>query len=102
MVTNTETQDDIPSSCLGGYACESATSFPIKDVTVWVDGGGSYTQGYYSGNFPPVECGSGCDIESSRVRILFWPVDENDTNIQNVSESAGTLPYTTVSDGFTL
>lgn len=93
---------DIPNSCDNLDTCQDMTSFPVEGISTWTAGGGLYTQAYYSGHVPPPECGSGCDIESSRVRILFWPVDMNDTNTHNILESAETVPYTTVSDGFTL
>lgn len=61
-----------------------------------------YTGTRYSGPVPPIECGNGCDIEASRVRILFWPVDEIGPTTHNTSDAAALTPYTTVSEGFTL
>jgi len=64
--------------------------------------GGPHTRSYYPGSVPPSECGDGCEIHGWGVRILFWPVDDNNTHVHNVSVAAAKLPYTTVSDGFTL
>lgn len=88
-----------PNSCTGPGACEDATSFATSLVTY---GGGMVPQPYYSGQVPPVECSDGCDVEATRVRILFWPVDDNSTTQQNVTDTAEVLPYSTISDGFTL
>ena len=104
VVTYTNTEYDIPSSCLGDINAEAqceGRSFPISAASVWTDGGGLFTQTHYSGPVPPVECSDGCDTSASHVRIIFWPVDDdNSTALQNVSAEAS--PYTTVSDGFTL
>ncbi len=64
--------------------------------------GYSITHSVYSGSLPPPECGNGCRIKSSRVRILFWPVDDQKPVIHNTSDGAAIVPYTTVSDDFTL
>lgn len=102
IYTHTSTDFDTPKSCMGFGACEGVTSFAIKDTSVWNDGGNMIASSYYSGQVPPVECSDGCDVEATRVRILFWPVNDNSTTLQNVTDAAKALPYTTVSDGFTL
>lgn len=63
--------------------------------------GGPTTLTDYSGPVPPVDCG-GCGLNATRVRILFWPVDDNDISVHNSSGAAAILPYTTVANGFTL
>ena len=56
----------------------------------------------YFSQVPPVECSDGCRVEADRVRILFWPVNDGNATLQNVTGTARQSPYTTVSDGFTL
>ena len=51
---------------------------------------------------PPDDCCESCEIDSSRVHILFWPLDDNQTTAQNASNVKATTPYTMVSNGFTL
>lgn len=61
-----------------------------------------FTQSLYENFNPPRDCCAGCEVNADRVRVLFWPVDDNTLTTQNVSIATAASPYTTVSDGFTL
>lgn len=71
-------------------------------TTVTYGGNMVGTQYPYSGLSPPGDCCESCQVDSSNVRILFWPVDIDNTTAHNASQAGITKPYTTVSDGFTL
>ena len=105
LYTHTWVDIQVPSSCDGYRECFDSSGDITDLVTstvVQTEGGGLVPQSYYSGQAPPAECSDGCDVEATRVRILFWPVDDNSTTLQNVTKAAELIPYTTVSDGFTL
>lgn len=78
------------------------TSMGLTGTNLCTLSGNGITQSYYSGSAPPGECSDGCLLDASRVRILFWPANGNNSTLQNISNTLGPLPYTTVSDGFTL
>lgn len=123
--TCTDAFGDFPCSCLAlsltqhasiqstsvslGYITEAQyAKFSTGDgsitgsTTVTYGGNEIYTQSYFAGPSPPDDCCESCEIDSSGVRILFWPVDIDNTTAHNTSQGGATEPYTTVSDGFTL
>ena len=51
---------------------------------------------------PPDDCCESCEIDSSGVHIIFWPVEDSNTTLHNASDANLKVPYTMVSDGFTL
>ena len=51
---------------------------------------------------PPDDCCESCEIDSSGVRILFWPIEDDGNSLGNASNATLQEPYTTVSGGFTL
>ena len=54
-------------------------------------------------NNPPADCCLGkCTINADKVRILYWPVETDNTFANNITKVATPSPYTTVLDGFTL
>ena len=85
---------DMSFNGLGGTS--TISSFTIDTL------GGNVVQTYHSGPTPPSECSEGCILDASRVRILFWPVDESNSAVHNASNTPIPSLYTTVTDGFTL
>ncbi len=87
------------------YAEGTGTDESLTGTTVFTYGGKQVrTESVFQVPSLPDDCCESCEIDSSGVHILFWPVDDNnnDTKAQNVSNAKITTPYTTVSNGFTL
>ena len=106
-----------PSSCyalsfpqtpsIGSMSIASYTDYVPDSATTSASVhtfGGAYTESAYARFDPPRDCCADCEVNADRVRVLYWPVDlDNHTSkAQNLSNAPVVIPYTTVSDGFTL
>lgn len=85
------------------YAEGTGTDESLTGTAVETIGGKeTYTESAFSIPSPPDDCCESCEIDSSGVHILFWPVDDDEMIAQNVSNATAITIHTTVSDGFTL